>query len=79
MDAKTNRRPTLCGDAALAAASAGAVGGLAALGVWELTAAPAIVAGAVGAAAGTGVHAIGTWTDRLLGYPGRTESRGSDA
>lgn len=78
MDAKADRRSTIRGEAALAAASAGAVGGLAALGVWELTTAPAILAGAVGAAAGTGVHVMGTWTDRALGYPQRTASRGSD-
>lgn len=50
----------------LAAVSAGAVGGLAALGIWELTAAPGVVAALSAGAAGAAVHLAGDLTDRLL-------------
>lgn len=55
-------------EGALAAASAGAVGGLTAMTVWELTAAPGVVASVAAAGAGLVVFATGSAIDRLLGH-----------
>lgn len=53
----------------LAAGSAGAVGGLTAMGVWELTAAPGFIAALAAAGAGACVYATGTLIERLTGRP----------